>query len=105
MKSSIAAFVNAVNSFLKKTKDFKGTISLILTSDEEGDAELGTKGYTMVKKRKIKIDFCLVGEPTSKKIGDMAKIGRRGSINCNLTVKESKDTLLIQKKQEIQLQI
>ena len=89
MKSSIAAFVNAVNSFLKKTKDFKGTISLILTSDEEGDAELGTKKVIQwLKKEKIKIDFCLVGEPTSrKKIGDMAKIGRRGSINCNLTVK------------------
>ena len=89
MKSAIAAFINAINNFLKRTKDFKGTISLILTSDEEGDAEFGTKKVIQwLKKEKIKIDFCLVGEPTSrKKVGDMAKIGRRGSLNCNLIVK------------------
>ena len=88
MKSSIAAFVSAVSIFLTKNKDFKGSISFLITGDEEGDAVNGTKKLVdYLKKKKEKINFCLVGEPTNpNKLGEMIKIGRRGSITGKLTV-------------------
>ena len=88
MKSSIASFVAAVSQFLNKNKKFKGSISLLITGDEEGIAVNGTKKVVQyLKKRKEKIDFCLVGEPTNpNKLGEMIKIGRRGSITGNLTI-------------------
>ena len=88
MKSSIAAFVSAVSMFLSKDKKFNGSISLLITGDEEGDAVNGTKKVVeYLKKRKEKINFCLVGEPTNpKKLGEMIKIGRRGSLTGKLTI-------------------
>ncbi len=88
MKSSIASFVTAVNSFLNKNKKFNGSISLLITGDEEGDAINGTKKVVeYLKKRKEKINFCLVGEPTNpNKLGEMIKIGRRGSLTGKLTI-------------------
>ncbi len=66
MKSSIAAFVSAVSIFLTKNKNFKGSISFLITGDEEGDAVNGTKKLVdYLKKKKEKINFCLVGEPTN----------------------------------------
>ena len=88
MKSSIAAFVSAVSTFVKNNKKFNGSISLLITGDEEGVAINGTKKVVeYLKKRKEKIDFCLVGEPTNpNKLGEMIKIGRRGSMNGRLSV-------------------
>ena len=88
MKSSIAAFVSAVSNFVNKNKTFKGSISLLITGDEEGDAINGTrKVVDYLKKRGEKISFCLVGEPTNpNKLGEMIKIGRRGSLTGKLTI-------------------
>ena len=86
MKASVACFVAAVSKF--KSKKFKGSISLLITGDEEGIAINGTKRVVeYLKRKKEKIDFCLVGEPTNQnKLGEMMKIGRRGSITGYLTV-------------------
>ncbi len=88
MKSSIAAFVAAISNFIENYSDFKGSISLLITGDEEGIAINGTKKVVeYLKKRKEKIDFCLVGEPTNpSKLGEMIKIGRRGSMNGRLII-------------------
>ncbi len=88
MKGSIAAFVSAVSVFLNKNKSFTGSISLLITGDEEGDAINGTKKVVdYLKKRKEKINFCLVGEPTNpNKLGEMIKIGRRGSLTGNIEI-------------------
>ena len=88
MKSSVAAFVSAVSTFLSKNKKFNGSISLLITGDEEGDAVNGTKKVVeYLKKRKERISFCLVGEPTNpSKLGEMIKIGRRGSITGKIKV-------------------
>ena len=88
MKSSIAAFVSAVSDFLSKNKEFNGSISLLITGDEEGDAVNGTKKVVeYLKKKREKINFCLVGEPTNPNVlGEMIKIGRRGSLTGKLTV-------------------
>ena len=88
MKSSIAAFVSAVSIFTQKNRRFKGSVSLLITGDEEGVAINGTKKVVnYLKKRKEKIDFCLVGEPTNpNKLGEMIKIGRRGSMTGRLTI-------------------
>ena len=88
MKSSIAAFVSAVSNFIENYSSFSGSISLLITGDEEGLAINGTKKVVeYLKKRKEKIDFCLVGEPTNpSKLGEMIKIGRRGSMNGRLTI-------------------
>ena len=88
MKSSVAAFVSAVSTFLSKNKKFNGSISLLITGDEEGDAVNGTrKVVEYLKKRKEKINFCLVGEPTNpNKLGEMIKIGRRGSITGKIKI-------------------
>ena len=89
MKSSIAAFVSAVSAYLGNNKNFDGSISLLITGDEEGDAINGTKKVVdYLKKKKEKINFCLVGEPTNpNKLGEMIKIGRRGSLTGKLTIK------------------
>ena len=87
MKSSIACFVSAISKFLKKGK-FNGSISLLITGDEEGYAINGTKKVVdYLKKRKEKIDFCIVGEPTNpNKLGEMIKIGRRGSLSGKIEI-------------------
>ena len=86
MKGAIASWVAAVRRFISKNKKFNGSISLLITGDEEGIAINGTKKMVeYLKKRKEKIDFCLVGEPTNpNKLGEMIKIGRRGSITGHL---------------------
>ena len=88
MKSSIAAFVSAVSNFVANKRKFNGSISLLITGDEEGVAINGTKKVVdYLKKKKEKIDFCLVGEPTNpNKLGEMIKIGRRGSMNGRLSI-------------------
>ncbi len=88
MKSSIAAFVTAVSIFLNNNKKFNGSVSLLITGDEEGDAVNGTKKVVeYLKKRREKINFCLVGEPTNpNKLGEMIKIGRRGSLTGKLKI-------------------
>ena len=88
MKSSIAAFVAAISNFIQNNKKFNGSISLLITGDEEGVAINGTKKVVeYLKKKREKIDFCLVGEPTNpNKLGEMIKIGRRGSMTGRLTV-------------------
>jgi succinyl-diaminopimelate desuccinylase len=87
MKSSIAAFVAAVSNFISNN-DFNGSISLLITGDEEGIAVNGTKKVVdYLKRKKEKIDFCLVGEPTNpNKLGEMIKIGRRGSMTGRLKI-------------------
>ena len=88
MKGSIACFIAAVSEFLKKNKKLKGSISLLITGDEETIAINGTKKVVeKLIQTKEKIDFCIVGEPTNEnKLGDMIKIGRRGSITGHLTI-------------------
>ena len=88
MKSSVAAFVSAVSNFLSKNEKFNGSISLLITGDEEGDAINGTKKVVeYLKKTNEKINFCLVGEPTNpNKLGEMIKIGRRGSLTGKLII-------------------
>ena len=88
MKSSIAAFVSAVSNFIGNKTKFDGSISLLITGDEEGVAINGTKKVVeYLKKKNEKIDFCLVGEPTNpNKLGEMIKIGRRGSMTGRLSV-------------------
>ena len=84
MKGSIAAFVSALHSLPSDL----GTISLIITGDEEGPARFGTVAIMdYMAANNITPDFCLVGEPTSvNRLGDMMKIGRRGSVNMWITV-------------------
>lgn len=89
MKSAIACFVAASTQFLASHgKELHGSISLLITGDEEGPAINGTvKVLRWMAERGEKIDACLVGEPTSaKRLGDTAKIGRRGSLTAHLTV-------------------
>jgi len=87
MKSAIAAFVAAVARRLAKGP-VSGTISLLITGDEEGPADDGTRRMVeTLLQEKVRIDHCLVGEPTSAAVlGDMIKIGRRGSVNAVITV-------------------
>lgn len=86
MKGAIAAFMEAAASFLKTP--FKGSISFLLTSDEEGPALNGTqKVLRWLEEKQEKIDVCLVGEPTNPlAVGDMIKIGRRGSLSFEIEV-------------------
>ncbi len=89
MKTSIAAFVVALEEFLAVNPDHKGSIGLLITSDEEGVAVDGTvKVVEALKARNELLDYCIVGEPTSNKlVGDMIKNGRRGSLSGKLVVK------------------
>ncbi len=88
MKSSIACFIIAVKEFLKRKKNFNGSISLLITGDEEGLAINGTKKVVeYLRKKKEKISFCIVGEPTNpNKLGEMIKIGRRGSLTGKIKI-------------------
>jgi len=88
MKSSIACFIAAVSNFLEINKKIKGSISFLITGDEEAQAINGTKKVVdYLIKKKEKIDFCIVGEPTNpNKLGEMIKIGRRGSLSCKLEI-------------------
>ena len=90
MKSSLAAFVVATEEFVRQHPDHQGSIAFLLTSDEEGPKN--TDGTVVVvnklQERKVKIDYCIVGEPTSSdQFGDTIKNGRRGSLSAKLTVK------------------
>ena len=90
MKGAIAAFTDAATRFLaKRGRDFGGSISLLITGDEEGPAVNGTvKMLKRLADRGEKIDACIVGEPTSsKRFGDMIKIGRRGSMTVDMVVR------------------
>jgi succinyl-diaminopimelate desuccinylase len=89
MKTSIAAFVVAVEHFVKKHPTHEGSIALLVTSDEEGPAVDGTaRVVELLKGRGERIDYCLVGEPTCvAKLGDTIKNGRRGSLSGTLRVK------------------
>src|SRR5690606_28655636 len=88
MKGAIAAFVAALDGLLAERGRPRGSVSLLITGDEEGDAVNGTrKVLDWLKARRETIDCCLVGEPTSdQRLADMVKIGRRGSLNGRLTV-------------------
>ena len=89
MKTSIAAFVVAVEDFLAKNVKHSGSIALLITSDEEGPAVEGTvKVVDLLNGRGERIDYCLVGEPTCvSRLGDTIKNGRRGSLSGALRVK------------------
>jgi len=89
MKTSIAAFTVAVEEFLAANPDPQLGIAFLITSDEEGPSVDGTVVVCeQLKARGEKLDFCIVGEPTSvEKLGDMIKNGRRGSLTGKLTVK------------------
>jgi len=89
MKTSIAAFVVAVEEFVAKHASHKGSIALLITSDEEGPAIDGTvRVVELLRSRGERIDYCLVGEPTCvAKLGDTIKNGRRGSLAGVLRVK------------------
>jgi len=89
MKSSIAAFVVAVEEFVASRPDHVGSIALLITADEEGPSVDGTaKVCDALSQRGVKLDYCIVGEPTSvNSLGDTVKNGRRGSLSGRLTVK------------------
>ena len=88
MKSSLAAFITSIEAFVAENPDHKGSIALLITSDEEGIAKYGTvKVIETLEARNEKIDYCIVGEPSSTNtLGDVIKNGRRGSIGCELTI-------------------
>jgi succinyl-diaminopimelate desuccinylase len=89
MKSSLAAFVVAIDEFIKQHPNHPGSIAVLFTSDEEGPAIDGTvRVCEALKERGEKLDYCIIGEPTAvTKLGDMIKNGRRGSLSGVLTVK------------------
>ena len=88
MKGGIAAFTIACKRFIRDYPNHKGSIAYLITSDEEGPAKNGTvKVIETLEARNEKIDWCLVGEPSStSKVGDVIKNGRRGSLGCTLTI-------------------
>ncbi len=89
MKGSIAAFITAVELFVAEHPQHRGSVALLLTSDEEGIAVDGTvRVVEALRQRNEKLDYCIVGEPTSvSKTGDTIKNGRRGSLSGTLIVK------------------
>jgi len=88
MKGSLAAMVTACERFVAQHPDHQGSIAFLITSDEEGPSINGTvKVVEHLEARNEKIDWCLVGEPTSShQVGDVIKNGRRGSLGCKLTI-------------------
>ncbi|MCL4140336.1 UNVERIFIED_CONTAM: hypothetical protein GTU68_059506 [Idotea baltica] len=88
MKASLAAFITSIEAFVSKHPNHNGSIALLITADEEGPATCGTvKVIETLEARNEKIDYCLVGEPSSsQQLGDTIKNGRRGSIGCELTI-------------------
>ena len=89
MKGSLAAMITACEDFLAEHPDHKGSIAFLITSDEEGPATDGTvKVIEHLEARNEKIDWCLVGEPSSTgQVGDVVKNGRRGSMHGLLTIR------------------
>jgi succinyl-diaminopimelate desuccinylase len=88
MKSGLAAMVTACEEFVRRHPAHRGTIAFLITSDEEGPSVDGTRRVVQaLRERGQRIDWCLVGEPSSEKtLGDTIKIGRRGSLSGRLTV-------------------
>lgn len=88
MKTAIAAMITATERFVKNHPNHKGSISYLITSDEEGPAKNGTvKVIETLEQRNEKINWCLVGEPSStERLGDIVKNGRRGSLNAKITI-------------------
>ncbi len=88
MKSGLAAMVVAIEAFLEQNDSYEGSIALLITSDEEGRARDGTlKVMKTLTERGESIDWCIIGEPSSEdKLGDLVRIGRRGSLSGILTV-------------------
>ena len=88
MKGSVAAFVVALEQFVAKHPRHAGTVALLLTSDEEGDAIDGVRKVAdTLRGRGQRIDWCITGEPSSKEIlGDLLRVGRRGTLSATLTV-------------------
>lgn len=89
MKGSVAAFVIALERFVAAHPQHVGTVALLLTSDEEGDAIDGVRKVADVfRARGERIDWCITGEPSSKHtLGDLLRVGRRGSLSATLTVR------------------
>lgn len=89
MKGSLAAMLTATSRFLAKGDDYHGTIAFLITSDEEDVAADGTvKVMDTLESRGSKIDYCLIGEPSSSQsVGDVVRVGRRGSLGGTLVIK------------------
>jgi len=89
MKSGLAAMIVALEDFVAANPDHVGSLAMLITSDEEGRARDGTlKVVEALTQRDEKIDWCVIGEPSSEKqLGDIVRIGRRGSLSAMLTVK------------------
>ena len=88
MKGSVAAFVVALEQFVAAHPEHPGTVALLLTSDEEGDAIDGVRKVAdTFRERGQRIDWCITGEPSSKaRLGDLLRVGRRGTLSATLTV-------------------
>ena len=89
MKSGLAAMIVAIERFVTAHPDHRGSIALLITSDEEGAARDGTlKVIETLGQRDETIDWCVIGEPSSlRSLADVVRIGRRGSLSANLTIK------------------
>jgi succinyl-diaminopimelate desuccinylase len=89
MKGSVAAFVIALEQFAAAHPDHAGMVALLVTSDEEGDAIDGVRRVAdAFRARGQSIDWCITGEPSStRKLGDLLRVGRRGTLSATLTVK------------------
>ena len=89
MKSGLASMLVAIEQFLADNNDHKGSLALLITSDEEGRARDGTlKVMETLTAREETIDWCVIGEPSSEKeLGDLVRVGRRGSLSGMLTIK------------------
>ena len=89
MKGSVAAFVVALERFVAAHPDHRGRVALLLTSDEEGDAIDGVRKVAeLFRGRGERLDWCITGEPSSKtELGDLLRVGRRGSLSATLTVR------------------
>ncbi|NUS60225.1 MAG: succinyl-diaminopimelate desuccinylase [Lysobacter sp.] len=89
MKGSVAAFVVALEQFVAEHPDHRGTVAMLVTSDEEGDAIDGVRRVADVfRERGQRIDWCVTGEPSSKaKLGDLLRVGRRGTLSATMTVR------------------
>jgi len=89
MKGSVAAFVVALERFVAAHPAHRGTVALLLTSDEEGDAIDGVRRVAATfRERGQRIDWCITGEPSSKrKLGDLLRVGRRGTLSATLAVR------------------
>jgi succinyl-diaminopimelate desuccinylase len=89
MKGSVAAFVVALERFVAMHPTHPGTVALLLTSDEEGDAIDGVRRVAqLLGERGQRIDWCITGEPSSKEtLGDLLRVGRRGTLSATLTIR------------------